>query len=74
MIQTKTQSMVEAVTNIGIGFVISLSVQLIWFPAIGHELTLFDNVSTTIVFTLVSFLRSYVVRRGFNYVSKRQIK
>ncbi|BBL92215.1 MULTISPECIES: DUF7220 family protein [Vibrio] len=67
MSQSRTQSLIEALTNIGVGLALSFGVQLLWFPLIGHELTLVDNALTTAVFTGVSIVRSYFVRRYFNY-------
>lgn len=58
--------MLEAGTNIFIGAVIALLAQLIWFPFIGKDFTMVENLWTTAFFTLVSFTRSYVVRRWFN--------
>ena len=59
-------SVLEAITNILIGAGIALMAQLIWFPLIGKHFTLSENLATTAFFTLVSFARSYGVRRAFN--------
>jgi hypothetical protein len=64
--QTKKQSLVEAVTNTVIGFIISLSSTFLIFPLFGIESTLLKNVGITIFFTFVSILRSYALRRVFN--------
>lgn len=64
--QTKADSILEALTNIGIGFVVALCAQLIWFPLIGKEFTISENLATTSFFTFVSFARSYCIRRMFN--------
>jgi hypothetical protein len=66
MKQTKIDSILEALTNILIGAGIALAAQLIWFPIIGKEFTLGENLLTTAFFTLVSFIRSYGIRRLFN--------
>ena len=64
--QTKIDSVLEAVTNILIGAGIALIAQIIWFPIIGKNFTLTENLATTVFFTLVSFTRSYGIRRLFN--------
>ncbi|WP_188708178.1 DUF7220 family protein [Neiella marina] len=64
--QTKIDSALEAVTNILIGAGIALLAQLIWFPVLGKQFTLAENLATTAFFTAVSFTRSYGVRRMFN--------
>ena len=66
MNQTKIDSVLEAITNILISAGIALAAQIIWFPIIGKDFTLIDNLMTTAFFTIVSFARSYGVRRLFN--------
>ena len=66
MNQSKIDSILEASTNILIGAGIALLSQIVWFPLIGKEFTLPDNLMTTAFFTLISFVRSYSIRRIFN--------
>ena len=66
MKQSKLDSMLESVTNIVIGSGIAFISQIIWFPLIGIEITLAENAMTTGFFTIVSFVRSYGIRRLFN--------
>jgi len=64
--QTKMDSVLEALFNILIGAGIALVAQFIWFPILGKSFTLSENLATTAFFTLVSFIRSYGIRRAFN--------
>ena len=64
--QTRLKSALEALTNIGIGAGVALLAQLVWFPIIGKDFTMAENLATTAFFTLVSFVRSYSIRRWFN--------
>lgn len=66
MTQTRLQSAVESLTNIAVGMLVALAAQLIWFPAIGKDFTLVENIATTVFFTAVSFVRSYAIRRWYN--------
>lgn len=66
MKQSKIDSVLESVTNIAIGAGVALLAQLIWFPIIGKSFTFTENLATMAFFTLVSFIRSYGVRRVFN--------
>lgn len=66
MIQSRKDSMLEAITNIVIGAGVAFLSQIIWFPLIGKEFTMVDNLMTTAFFTIVSFARSYYIRRIFN--------
>lgn len=66
MSQSRLDSALEALINILIGAGFAFVAQLLWFPAIGKEFTLGDNLMTTAVFTVVSFVRSYLIRRLMN--------
>jgi hypothetical protein len=64
--QTKTESFIEAIANIAVGFIVSLVSQIIIFHFYGIGLPLHDNIMITIYFTFISLVRSYVLRRYFN--------
>lgn len=66
MTQTKKQSLIESVTNVLIGMVISLIVQLIVYPIMDIEVKFIQNIYLTLIFTVVSIARSYIIRRFFN--------
>lgn len=64
--QSRADSAIEAGLNILIGAGIALCAQLVWFPLIGKEFTMAENLWTTAFFTAVSFARSYGLRRLLN--------
>tara|TARA_R100001369_G_C3286371_1_gene163044 strand:+ start:516 stop:731 length:216 start_codon:yes stop_codon:yes gene_type:complete len=64
--QTKKNSLIEAVTNTAVGFGISLVSIFIILPLLGIESTPTKNVTITVYFTVISIVRSYVLRRIFN--------
>ena len=64
--QTRLSSLIEAVINVAIGFVLSLVITAIVLPAYGHPVSWADNLQITGIFTVASILRSYAVRRWFN--------
>jgi len=64
--QTKKQSLLESAANIAIGYSIALVSQLVIFPLVGVQATLGQNIKIGILFTVVSFVRSYLIRRYFN--------
>lgn len=66
MTQTKSMSLVESITNVSIGFVVALATQLIVFPIFGLEVSMIDNLGIAVIFTVVSIVRSYLIRRLFN--------
>jgi predicted membrane protein len=66
MMQTRLSSLIEAVINVVIGFVISLAITAVVLPAYGHQVTWSENLQITLIFTATSILRTYFVRRYFN--------
>ena len=67
MKQSKLESLVEASLNTASGFVVSLLVwQWLVAPIYGLPIDWGMNFGITIIFTVVSILRSYVWRRVFN--------
>jgi hypothetical protein len=66
MTQTRLSSLVEAVFNVAVGFVVSVLITSVVLPAYGHAVTWGDNLQITAIFTVSSIVRSYVLRRLFN--------
>lgn len=64
--QTKTQSLIESVTNVAIGYFVALLSQLLVFPMFDIHVSFGDNIAIGLWFTAISVVRSYVVRRWFN--------
>ena len=58
-------SLIEAVTNTVVGYLLALVVQLAAFPLFGLEVGLADNLAIALPFTAVSIARSYTLRRLF---------
>lgn len=66
MLQSKKGSLIEAAMNIAIGYGIALLSQIILFPLFDIHITLGTNMWIGFWFTLISLIRSYVIRRWFN--------
>jgi len=64
--QSKKRSFIEAVTNVLIGYLVAVISNLIVLPLFGYEVSLFDGFAIGVVFTVISLIRSYVIRRLFN--------
>lgn len=71
MEQSKFGSLIEACINTAIGFLTTLVLAPIVYPLFGHTFTLAQNLGITAIFTVVSVLRGYAVRRWFNAQIKR---
>ena len=66
MNQTRFGSLIEAMLNVGIGFVINMAANFVILPLVGFNITLGQNLFIGVLYTLVSVARSYVIRRWFN--------
>ena len=71
MTQTRLQSLIESVMNIAIGYLVALGSQLLIFPMFDIHVSLTTNMWIGAWFTLISLVRSYVIRRWFNARLKR---
>lgn len=69
--QSSWMSLAEAITNIAIGYVIAVLTQVLVFPLFGLSASLGDNLGIGAVFTIVSLLRSFALRRAFNALLAR---
>lgn len=63
--QSKKHSLIESITNIAVGYTIAFLTQIIVFPLVGVEATIGQNLMIGMYFTVVSLIRSYVIRRYF---------
>jgi len=64
--QTKSQSAVESVTNVAIGYGVSLAANATILPLFGIAISTADNLAIGAIYTAISIVRSYCVRRAFN--------
>ena len=68
--QSRTMSLVEATTNIIIGYLLAFLTQLATFPLLGLQVSFTDNLLIGAVFTAVSLARSYFLRRFFDRIER----
>ncbi|WP_332404515.1 hypothetical protein [Vibrio metschnikovii] len=64
--QSKKHSFIESVTNVLVGYWVSVLSQLLIFPLFGVHLRIEENLLISFYFTLISIGRSYSIRRLFN--------
>jgi hypothetical protein len=69
MSQSRRMSLAESFVNVAVGYLVALAAQLAVFPLFGVRIPLFDNLLIGAVFTVVSILRSYALRRLFNAIA-----
>jgi hypothetical protein len=58
-------SFIEAVANVAAGFGVALAAQLVMFPLVGIEARARQMLVVGLLFTVVSVVRSYLLRRLF---------
>lgn len=66
--QSKKMSLIETLSSVAIGYIISLAAQMIIFPIFEINVSLTDNLLIGLFFTAVSIIRGYYVRRLFNWI------
>ena len=64
-------SLIEAVANVALGYLVAIMAQIAVFPLFAIEVSLADNLAIGAVFTGVSILRSYLLRRLFEAIRVR---
>ncbi len=72
--QSRLQSLIEAWLNVLIGFGVSLTANLVVLPLFGYPVTVGDAFGIGLVFTAISIVRSYMIRRMFNSILHRNKK
>jgi hypothetical protein len=61
-------SLIEAGANVVVGYGVAVTTQLLVFPWFGITATLAGNLMIGAIFTALSLVRSYVLRRVFERV------
>ena len=65
MRQSRLMSLVEAVANVVVGFLVAVATQIVVFPIVGLQVSPGQNVQVALAFTAVSICRSFLLRRLF---------
>ena len=63
--QSRWMSLVESVANVLVGYIVAVTTQYLVFPLFGLHATLSQNLMIGLIFTGVSLVRSYLLRRAF---------
>lgn len=61
--QTRRQAIIESWINILAGFILNFALNLLILPLLGISLTLSDNFLIGCIYTAISVVRSYTIRR-----------
>lgn len=64
-------SLIEAIINVVIGYVLAVLTQIVVFPWFGVDAGLSDHLTIGLAFVGVSLARGYLLRRLFESLGKR---
>ena len=64
--QSKKHSFIESTVQTFIGLAVSFIIQLCIYPRLNIQVSFNQNVIITVVFTIASIFRGYIIRRIFN--------
>lgn len=73
MKQSKQMSFLESLTNVAVGYGVAVSAQILVFPMFGLDVTLSDNLTIGAIFTGISIVRSFTLRRVFEEIRFRKV-
>lgn len=73
MKQSRLMSAVESIANVAVGFGVAVLTQAMVFPLFGIHATPREHLAIGGVFTVVSVVRSYALRRFFEAVRVRGV-
>ncbi len=65
-------SLIEAATNVALGYVLAIITQIVVFPWFGLNANLTEHLTIGIAFIGVSFARGYLLRRLFEGIAGRE--
>ena len=68
MKQSRTMSLIEAITNVIVGYTLAIATQIVVFPWFGIETGLVEHMTIGMAFVVVSMARSYLLRRLFEAI------
>jgi hypothetical protein len=61
-------SLIEAISNVAVGFGLAIATQILVFPLFGMQASFADNLALGSIFTGISIARSYALRRLFEAI------
>ena len=62
--------MIETLTSVFVGWLIGVILNMLVLPLFDYNITVIDSLWVSLIFTVVSVIRGYVIRRFFNSKEK----
>jgi membrane protein implicated in regulation of membrane protease activity len=72
MTQSRRLSLIEAATNVVVGYGLAVVTQIVAFPWFGLIASIGESLTLGALFTGISLIRSYLLRRLFDRMSHRR--
>ena len=69
--QSKKQSLIETLTSVFVGWLIGVILNLTVLPLFDYNITVVDSLLVSLIFTVISVVRGYLIRRFFNSKDKK---
>ena len=70
LMQSKKDSFIETLTSVFVGWLIGVILNMLVLPLFDYNITVIDSLWVSLIFTVVSVIRGYVIRRFFNSKGK----
>lgn len=74
MTQSRAMSLIEAATNVVVGYVLAILTQIVVFPWFGIDAALGEHMAIGLAFVGVSLARGYLLRRLFEAIRMRSLE
>jgi hypothetical protein len=71
--QSRKLSLIETFVGIFIGWCVSIWLNANVFPLFGINIPMETNLKVSVIFTIAAILRSYALRRFFNWIAIREL-
>lgn len=71
MRQSRRMSIIEAITNVAVGYALAVATQMLVFPWFGLHASFGDSLALGLVFTGISLIRGYALRRLFTRIDRK---
>jgi hypothetical protein len=68
MTQSPTMSLIEAATNVIVGYLLAIATQIVVFPLFGIRTGMTEHLTIGLAFVVVSLVRGYLLRRLFERI------
>lgn len=65
MTRSRTMSLIEAATNVVVGYVLAIATQMVVLPLFGIKAALHEHLAIGLAFVGIWLVRGYLLRRRF---------